>query len=127
MSISITPRVELDRNGRLDETGRGQIQRIAPRYKQLLNWSSRTRFKIGATVYFNGKVYAAELHESNAHALDVQLWLNGRTIPEAHLLDVRQAVKEAYAAAFGLRMTIKLGVGTVWRRTPDLVQTGVTL
>lgn len=114
-------RVELDRNHK------GEIQRIAPRYKQLLNWSNRTRFKIGATVEFDGKVYAAELHESNSHTIDVQLWRNGRALPEKHMVDVRHAVTTAYCDAFGLKTVIVLGRGTEYRRAPDLIQSGVTL
>lgn len=124
----MTIRVELDRNGKLSaQNPQGEIQRIAPRYPQHVAYSHRTRFKIGATVYAFGKVYAAELHEDNAHRLDVAIWNKGRAIQERHLLDVRQAVKEAYAAAFGLKCVIKLGVGTIYRRSPELVQTGVTL
>lgn len=120
--------VELDREMSIKPGNDSRrVQRIAPRYEQLTNWSNRTRFKIGATVHAFGKRYGAELHETNAHGLDVVLWLDGRQIQEKHLLDVRQAVRDAYAAAFGLKMTIKLGVGTIYRRAPDLIQTGVTL
>lgn len=103
------------------------IQRIVPRYPQLGSFMSRTRFKIGATVYFNGKVYAAELHHTRADEIHVQLWGKDRAIPEAHLLDVRHAVTAAYCETFALKAVIVLGTGARYRRDHERKPMGVTL
>ena len=119
-------RVELDRALSL-QNGVHPIQRIVPRYPQAGSFMSRTRFKIGATVYFDGKAYAAELHHNRRDQIDVILWRNGRRVQEAHLLDVRHAVTSAYCETFGLEAVIKLGVGTLYRRKAGAPVTGVTL
>lgn len=104
-------------------------RRIIPRYNQLASFFHRTRYKIGATVYQHGRAaYAAELHESHGHTLDVTIWRKGGRVQERHLLDIRLAVMAEYAATYGLSARSVVATRVVqWRRDPRMVMTGETL